>query len=72
MTGSTIDHCVVRDDISVMQLEVTEGNEPAVSLYHEHGFMPYGLEPMAVLTPTGFKSKIHMWLRLAELQSSAR
>jgi ribosomal protein S18 acetylase RimI-like enzyme len=63
---AAIDHCVTRGDIRVVQLEVTEGNEPAAKLYHELGFAQYGLEPMAVLTPSGFKSKVHMWLHLSE------
>lgn len=62
---AAIDHCLARGDIQVVQLEVTEGNEPAVKLYRELGFAPFGLEPMAVLTPTGFKSKVHMWFGIA-------
>ena len=61
---AAIAHCVARGDISVMQLEVTQGNEPATKLYEQLGFSPFGLEPMAVLTPSGFKAKIHMWLSL--------
>ena len=34
-------------------------------LYESLGFQPYGVEPMAVLTPNGFKSKVHMWLNLS-------
>lgn len=62
---AAIDHCVARGDILAVQLEVTEGNEPAAKLYREFGFAQYGLEPMAVLTPSGFKSKVHMWLSIA-------
>ncbi len=69
---AAIGHCVARGDIVAVQLEVTEGNEPAARLYRDLGFVQYGLEPMAVLTPSGFKSKVHMWLSIAErpIQSS--
>ena len=63
-----IEHCVRRGDIHVLQLEVTDGNAPAVRLYESFGFQSYGVEPMAVLTPGGFRSKVHMWLHLASRQ----
>ena len=53
--------CVKRGDIRVIQLEVTEGNVPARALYESLGFKAYGVEPMAVLTPGGFRSKVLMW-----------
>ena len=68
---AAIQFCTRRGDISVIQLEVTEGNSPAVSLYESLGFTSYGLEPMAVLTPTGFRSKVHMWLRLPRPANAA-
>ena len=61
---AAIQFCKVRGDIRAVQLEVTEGNTPALSLYESFGFKAYGVEPMAVLTPTGFRSKVHMWLNL--------
>jgi RimJ/RimL family protein N-acetyltransferase len=61
---AAIQFCIERGDIRVVQLEVTEGNTPAVALYESLGFRAYGVEPMAMLTPTGFKSKVHMWLSL--------
>ena len=51
-------------DIRAVQLEVTEGNVPAIALYESLGFTAYGVEPLAVLTPGGFRSKVHMWLAL--------
>ena len=60
---AAIDHCVARGDIRAIQLEVTEGNEPAVRLYRALGFVPYGVEPLGLLTSCGFKSKVHMWLK---------
>ena len=61
---AAVQFCKQRGDIRAIQLEVTEGNAPAVALYDSLGFTAYGLEPMAVLTPAGFRSKVHMWLSL--------
>jgi GNAT superfamily N-acetyltransferase len=61
---AALQFCRERGDIRVVQLEVTEGNTPAVALYESLGFKAFGVEPMAILTPTGFKSKVHMWLSL--------
>ena len=49
---------------SVVNLTVTEGNAAAIRLYESVGFTTFGAEPMAIATPTGFKSKVHMWLNL--------
>ena len=68
---AAIQFCMGRGDIRTIQLEVTEGNDPAVSLYQSLGFTAYGVEPMAVLTPTGFRSKVHMWLRLPHTANAA-
>lgn len=53
-----------RPGVRVVTLTVTEGNAPAVGLYEACGFMSFGIEPMAIATPEGFKSKVHMWLEL--------
>ncbi|EYC51829.1 GNAT family acetyltransferase [Hylemonella gracilis str. Niagara R] len=50
--------------VKVVTLTVTEGNVPAIRLYESCGFQPFGVEPMAIHTPSGFKSKVHMWLPL--------
>ena len=68
---AAVEFCANRGGISVIQLEVTQGNSPAVSLYESLRFVAYGLEPMAVLTPGGFKSKVHMWLRLPGGENAA-
>ena len=66
-----IQFCKERGGIRAVQLEVTEGNTPAVTLYESLGFTAYGVEPMAVLTPTGFRSKVHMWLSLQSSENAA-
>jgi len=53
-----------RPEVRVVTLTVTEGNATAVSLYTRCGFQSFGVEPMAIATPEGYKSKIHMWLPL--------
>ena len=63
--------CKERGDIRAVQLEVTEGNTPALTLYESLGFKAYGVEPMAVLTPAGFRSKVHMWLSLPSPANAA-
>jgi len=65
---AAIDRCKSRGDILVMQLTVTDGNEPAMALYRNAGFRPFGTEPMAIRTPAGFRSKVHMWLDLSPLR----
>jgi ribosomal protein S18 acetylase RimI-like enzyme len=53
-----------RAGVRVATLTVTEGNAPAIALYEACGFKAFGTEPMAIATPGGFKSKVHMWLEL--------
>jgi len=59
-----------RPGVKVVTLTVTEGNASAVALYGACGFKAYGVEPMAIATPEGFKSKVHMWLPLDEVPSA--
>ena len=68
---AAVQFCKQRGDIRAIQLEVTEGNAPAVTLYESLGFTAYGLEPMAVLTSAGFRSKVHMWLILPSTPNAA-
>ncbi len=49
---------------TVITLTVTEGNTSAIGLYRGAGFVMFGTEPMAILAPSGYKAKVHMWLRL--------
>ena len=55
----------------VATLTVTEGNAPAIRLYESCGFQVFGVEPMAIATPGGFKGKVHMWLPLQPAPSAA-
>jgi len=52
-----------------VRLTVTEGNAPAIALYQAHGFVAWGTEPQAILTPRGYLGKVHMRL---DLQGSER
>lgn len=55
-----IAHAAARGGITVIQLDVTHGNEPATALHRSLGFQTFGVEPMAVLTPDGYRSKVHL------------
>jgi RimJ/RimL family protein N-acetyltransferase len=55
-----------RPGLRMVTLTVTEGNLPAIALYESCGFEAFGTEPMAIATPQGFRSKVHMWLDLAQ------
>jgi len=60
LLAAAIDHAEAREHILRMGLTVTEDNAPALNLYRSAGFEPFGVEPMAILTPGGFKNKVHM------------
>ena len=68
---AAVDCAKNRHGVLLLTLTVTEGNEPAVNLYRSAGFQPYGVEPMAILTPGGYKGKVHMWLPLAAAPTAA-
>ena len=50
-----------RAGVSVMTLTVTQGNQPAIAVYQAAGVEVFGIEPMAIQTPVGYKAKVHMW-----------
>jgi GNAT superfamily N-acetyltransferase len=60
-----------REGILLLTLTATEGNEPAVNLYSSAGFKAFGIEPMAILTPSGYKAKVHMSLLLSSARTAA-
>lgn len=53
-----------RGGLRLLTLTVTEGNEPAIRLYRRAGFVAFGVEPLSILTPTGYKGKVCMTLDL--------
>ena len=59
-------HARASPGVLLLSLTVTHGNEPAVRLYEGFGFKAFGTEPLAILTPSGYRAKIHMWLELTE------
>ena len=61
---AAVEYARARKGTLQLTLTVTEGNTPAVNLYTSAGFKSFGIEPMAILTPGGYKAKVHMWLSL--------
>jgi RimJ/RimL family protein N-acetyltransferase len=68
---AAVEHARARQGMLLLTLTVTEGNTAATSLYTRAGFQPFGVEPMAILTPGGYKAKVHMWLALERYASAA-
>jgi GNAT superfamily N-acetyltransferase len=68
---AAIEHARIRESLLLLTLTVTEGNAPAVNLYRSVGFREYGIEPMAILTPSGFKGKVLMSLQLRHRATAA-
>ncbi len=64
LLDAAVQRAQMRDGIRLLQLTVTEGNESAIGLYRSAGFEVFGTEPMAILTPGGYKSKLHLWRQL--------
>lgn len=61
LVTAALEEAASRPGVEVVTLTATEGNRPAISLYESFGFKTFGLEPLAIKTPEGFKSKVHMW-----------
>ena len=53
-----------RPGMRLVTLTVTEGNDHAIALYESLGFQRFGVEPLAIATPDGFKAKVHMWRQM--------
>lgn len=68
---AAVKHAKSIDDILLLTLTATEGNRSAINLYVKTGFEVFGTEPMAILTPTGYKAKVHMWLPLRHARATA-
>ena len=54
-----------REGVRLVQLTVTEGNATAQRLYRRFGFVPFGLEPLAVAVGEQHVAKLHMWCDLS-------
>ena len=55
----------------VLRLTVTEGNDNAIRLYRSVGFSSWGTEPEAILTPSSYKGKVHMFMLLTSAETAA-
>lgn len=53
-----------RPGVQRLHLTVTEGNEAAIGLYRSVGFDAWGVEPMALLAPGGFRGRVYMSMPL--------
>ncbi len=60
-----------RPEILVLNLTLTEGNEPALRLYRLLGFVSWGVQPQAIRTEAGLKGKVHMSLALPRARCAA-
>lgn len=65
LVDRALEHVKADSAISLITLTVTEGNAEAIALYTRAGFQVFGIEPMAMLTPSGYKGKVHMWREVA-------
>lgn len=66
LVSAAVDHARADAELRSLTLTVTEGNAAAIGLYRSVGFREFGTEPLAILTPSGYKGKVHMWLPLRE------
>jgi RimJ/RimL family protein N-acetyltransferase len=61
---ATLEHARTRPGVVLVQLTVTQGNAGARALYERCGFVPFGVEPLAVSVGPDLVSKVHMWCDL--------
>jgi ribosomal protein S18 acetylase RimI-like enzyme len=71
LLNAAIESARVREGTLLLTLTATEGNEQAISLYRSTGFEVFGIEPMAILTSSGYKAKVHMCLHLSYARTAA-
>ena len=67
---AAIEYARSRSTIRLVTLSVTQGNDVAINLYQACGFKQFGVEPMAILTPSGYKAKVLMWREINENTTS--
>jgi RimJ/RimL family protein N-acetyltransferase len=61
---AALEHARTRPGVVLVQLTVTQGNAGAHALYERCGFVPFGVEPLAVAVGPALVSKVHMWCDL--------
>jgi ribosomal protein S18 acetylase RimI-like enzyme len=71
LLAAAMAHARDRAGTLVLTLTVTQCNTAAIDLYRAAGFEAFGTEPMAILTPGGFRGKVHMWHHLHPLGTPA-
>lgn len=65
LVRAALDHARDVTQAQTVTLTVTLGNAAAIGLYRRAGFVEWGVEPKAILTPEGFRAKVHMTCDLA-------
>ena len=65
LVEAALDAARARIGVVLMQLTVTDTNAGARRLYELCGFVPFGVEPLAVAVGDHFVAKVHMWRELA-------
>ena len=60
-----------RPGLRQLRLTVTQGNAAAIGLYQSMGFSAWGVEPLAILTPSGYQAKVHMAMPLGAPEPAA-
>ena len=65
LVAVAMQHAAQRPGIAIVTLTVTEGNASAIALYEAAGFRSFGVEPMAIRTPSGYRAKVHMCKEIA-------
>ena len=71
LVGAAIAYAEARPGLVLVTLTGTEGNAPAIALYESAGFRVFGVEPLAILTPSGYKGKVHMCRAVAHAGDAA-
>jgi ribosomal protein S18 acetylase RimI-like enzyme len=61
---AVLQHARKRPGVKLVQLTVTQGNDAAQGLYERCGFVPFGIEPLAIAVGHDFVAKVHMWCNL--------
>ena len=61
-----------RSGVRLVQLTVSETNPRAKRLYERNGFVPFGVEPFAMLGTEGYVAKCHMWCSLSATPASEK